>query len=183
MSDKISITRNIVSVDVEADGPAPGLFSMVSFGAVIVDQGLEKTFYGKVRPISPNWKPDALAISGHTRKEHEEFDKPEDVMANFALWLKQNCPERPRFFCDNPGFDFGFMNYYFHRYYGSNPFGWSAFDTNRFYKGLTRDLRSTTRKLKITKHTHHPVDDAKGNAEALLKMSQLYDIKGLRFYD
>jgi hypothetical protein len=32
------------------------------------------------------------------------------------------------------------------------------------------DLYSTFKHLRETKHTHHPVDDAKGNAEALLKM-------------
>jgi hypothetical protein len=175
------VTKNAISVDVEADGPAPGLFSIVSFGAVVIDGEHTKTFYGKVKPISPNWNPSALAISGHTRAEHETFDDPTDVMTNFALWLREHCDGRPRFFCDNPGFDFGFINYYFHRFYGSNPFGWSAFDTARFYKGLRQDLRVTAKKLKTTKHTHHPVDDAKGNAEAVVAMSKLYNIKGLKF--
>jgi hypothetical protein len=43
---------SFIVVDVEADGPMPGSFSMVSFGAVIVREGLNDTFYGKVSPIS-----------------------------------------------------------------------------------------------------------------------------------
>ena len=31
--------------------------------------------------------------------------------------------------------------------------------------------------LRKTKHTHHPVDDAKGNAEALLHMVQTLGLK------
>ena len=46
---------------------------------------------------------------------------------------------------------------------------------DRAYKGIYVDVRSTQaakaineNKDRKTKHTHHPVDDAKGNAEALL---------------
>jgi hypothetical protein len=41
-----------VMVDIEADGPIPGDYSMVCFGAVIVKPALERTFYGKSAPIS-----------------------------------------------------------------------------------------------------------------------------------
>jgi len=45
-----------VMVDIESDGPIPSDYSMVSFGAVIVDDTLDKIFYGKLKPISENWK-------------------------------------------------------------------------------------------------------------------------------
>lgn len=41
-----------IVVDVEADGEIPYKFSMVPFGAVIVESSLSKTFYGEVKPIS-----------------------------------------------------------------------------------------------------------------------------------
>src|SRR5262245_24228599 len=53
-----------VMVDVEADGPIPGDYSMVSFGAVLVREGLDITFYGRLRPVSEAWVPEALAVSG-----------------------------------------------------------------------------------------------------------------------
>ena len=66
-------------VDVESDGPAPGLFSMVSFGAIRVDENM-----------------------------------------------------------------------------------WAASDW--------KNMRKTV-------HTHHPVDDARGNAEALLAIARLYGLR------
>jgi hypothetical protein len=40
------------------------------------------------------------------------------------------------------------------------------------YKGLVQDTRKTFKHLRKTRHTHHPVDDARGNAEALLHMRE-----------
>ena len=100
-----------VSVDVEADGPIPGDFSMVSFGAVIVEPSLSKTFYGKLKPISKNWIPEALAISGFKREETLEFDDPKEVMENFNKWLKGfDFKPRPMFIADNNGLDWQFMS-------------------------------------------------------------------------
>ncbi len=40
-----------VSVDIEADGPIPGDYSMISFGAVVVEPALGRTFGARLRPI------------------------------------------------------------------------------------------------------------------------------------
>ena len=37
-----------IVVDIEADGPIPGDYSMICFGAVIVDENLDKTFNGQL---------------------------------------------------------------------------------------------------------------------------------------
>ena len=66
--------------DVETDGPNFIRNSMVCFGLVLVEPSLSKTFYGKVRPKTDFWKPDALAISGFSREEHLTFDDPFEVM-------------------------------------------------------------------------------------------------------
>jgi len=52
-------------VDIESDGPAPGLYSMVSFAAIRVDEELKTTFKGLTAPISKNFIPEALAISNY----------------------------------------------------------------------------------------------------------------------
>ncbi len=160
-----------VVCDVEADGEIPHKYSMVCFGAVIVDDKLDKTFYGKTKPISELWIPDALAVSGFSREEHEKFDEPKDVMQEFANWLKINSNGKPTFISDNPAFDFSWINYYFHMYYGSNPFGFSARRIGDLYCGLMKDAgknQDWKRKYRKTAHTHHPVQDCLGNAEALL---------------
>ncbi len=159
-----------IMVDIESDGPIPGDYSMISFGAVIVEGDLEKTFYGKLKPISDQWIPQALEVSGHTREETMKFDDPKDVMEDFADWLDINANGRAVFISDNNGFDWMFICWYFHHFTGGNPFGHSSQNLGSLYKGLIKDTFKNFKHLRNTEHTHHPVDDAKGNAEALLTM-------------
>ena len=163
-----------VMIDIESDGPCPGMHSMICFGAVIVEAGLQRTFYATLKPVSETYVPEALAISGFSREDCMKFPDPCDAMQNFDLWLAKNIPrKRPIFWSDNNSYDAGFMNYYFHMYLGRNPFGWSSANLGSFYKGVKRDIYAKFTHLRDTKHTHHPVDDAKGNAEALLKIFQM----------
>lgn len=173
MSNRLNKKFRDVVVDIEADGPAPGIYSMVSFGAIIVEPGLTRTFYGQLKPISDKWIPDALAVSGHSREETLKFRDGYDVMLEFDFWLKDNIDGRPILWSDNNGFDAAFINYYFHKYLERNPFGWSSANIGSFYKGIKNDLYARPNKLRDTVHTHHPVDDARGNAEALLKMLKM----------
>lgn len=159
-----------VMVDVEADGPIPGDYSMICLGAIIVEPELSRTFYGRLKPISPNFVPEALAVSGFSRAECMEFDSPKQVMLKFQKWLKTHCPGRALFISDNNGFDWQFVNWYFHHFLGSNPFGFSSTNLGSLYKGMQRDTFVNFKHLRKTPHTHHPVDDARGNAEALLQM-------------
>ena len=162
-----------IVVDVESDGPYPESmigYSMVCFGAVIVEPSLKKTFYGQTCPISKLFKPEALSISGFTRKEHEEFDDPIEVMKAFDKWIKENSIGHPIFISDNVAYDWQFMNYYFHTTLQKNPFGYSGRRLGDLYCGMMMDTRIKWKHLRDTVHSHNPVDDAMGNAEVLLKM-------------
>ena len=161
-----------IMVDIESDGPIPGDYSMVSFGAVLVNDKLDTTFYGQLKPISDTFIPEALAVSGHTRAETLSFDDPKEVMSNFKLWIEQNCKDKPVFISDNNGFDWMFICWYFHHFLGVNPFGHSSQNLGSLYKGLVKDTFKNFKHLRKTTHSHHPVDDAKGNAEALLYMKK-----------
>jgi len=46
------------------------------FGAVVFDDLLDKTFYGRTRPISDRFVPEALAVSGFSREQHLSFEEP-----------------------------------------------------------------------------------------------------------
>jgi hypothetical protein len=166
-----------IMVDVESDGPIPGDYSMISFGAVLVDEKLDTSFYGKLRPISETFVPEALAVSGFTREETLTFEDPAKVMNDFGAWLKLHCKDRFIFISDNNGFDWMFINWYFHHFTGSNPFGHSSQNLGSLFKGMVKDTFQNFKHLRKTKHTHHPVDDAKGNAEALLSMKTEYGLK------
>ena len=165
-----------VVVDVESDGPIPFRYSMVCFGAVILEAELKRTFYGQVRPVSEQWNEDALAISGFTRQEHESFPDPLSVMEAFDAWLADNVKGRPIFISDNLAFDWQWINWYFHQYLGRNPFGFSGRRIGDLYCGMKMDTGLNPewkRKYRKTTHDHNPVNDAIGNAEALLAMKEM----------
>ncbi len=161
-----------IMVDIEADGPIPGDYSMVSFGAIVVEPSLSRTFYGRLRPISDRWVPEALAVSRLSREETLAFDDPTEVMRAFEAWIAETKGKRKIFIADNNGFDWQFVNWYFHHFLGKNPFGSSSQNLGSLYKGLVKDTFATFKHLRKTAHTHHPVDDARGNAEALLHMKK-----------
>ena len=171
--------NKLVVVDVEADGPIPNKYSMVSFGAIIVEEELNRTFYRMVKPISKFWLAEALKFTNvSSREEHEKLgQEPVEVMHDFSVWLKENINGRPIFISDNPAFDWQWINYYFHAYHNGNPFGYSARRIGDIYCGLVKDGRAQWKHLRDTKHTHNPVDDAKGNAEVILKLRK--EIKNL----
>ena len=105
------------------------------------------------------------------------FEDPATVMAAFRDWLAAECKGRAFFISDNNGFDWQFINWYFHHFLGANPFGFSSTNLGSLYKGLVKDVFVNFQHLRKTKHTHHPVDDARGNAEALLAMKEQLGLK------
>jgi len=165
---------SFIVVDVESDGQNFLRHSMVCFGAVVVEPSLKKTFYGKIRPISGIWEPDALAVSGFSREQHETFDDPVKVMKEFAEWIKSVSIDRPTLISDNNGYDAAWINLYFHEFNnGVNPFGWSSRRIGDLYCGMKFDSRATWKQLRKTKHDHNPLNDALGNAEAILEMQKM----------
>jgi Exonuclease len=170
-----------IMVDVEADGPCPGLYSMIRFGAIVVEPSLNRTFDGFLAPIADNWLPEALAVSGFTRESTLSFETAPITMGRFNRWLNtiataEQSDSYLRFVADNNGFDWQFINWYFWKYLGHNPFGYSSMNLNSLFNGMKGDLRASFKHLRRTKHDHNPVNDAKGNAEAMLVM--LKDLKG-----
>lgn len=168
-----------ISIDVEADGPCPGLFSMLSLGAVVVDGKFDKNFYTTFAPISERYQTEALQVNGFTRDQCLHFKDPEESMNDFFNWLKEINPKNERLFfvSDNPAFDWQFVNYYFCDYIGANPFGHSATNIGSLYKGLVNDTFKNFKHLRVTKHTHNALDDALGNAEALWRMKKELGLK------
>jgi DNA polymerase III epsilon subunit-like protein len=161
---------SLIVVDVEADGPVPHLYSMVSFGAVVVEPSLALSFKGEVRPVSERWLPEALAVSGVSREQHLSFEEPGPVMERFQSWIQESSKGRPVFASDNLAFDWQWINYYFHAYVGRNPFGWSGRRIGDLYCGMVKNGYATWKHLRQTAHDHDPVNDARANAEALLAM-------------
>lgn len=166
-------------VDVEADGPAPGLYSMVSLGAIRVDRELERSYYGRLAPISERFDPEALAVSHVTREEHLGYPPAEEETRRFFEWVKaNNRGGKPVFVSDNPAFDWQWINYYAHLFLGENPFGHSGRRVGDFCAGLEGDWEASGayRALGVTEHTHNPADDARRVAEGLIAIADKHGV-------
>lgn len=156
-----------LSVDVEANGPCPANYSMVSVGIVSLDKTHE--FYAEFCPIAVGFQQGAYDAIGLTWAEHNAMPLAELSTMQMFRWLKALPADRLVFWSDNPAFDWQFVNYYLWRYVGENPFGFSARRIGDLYAGSQHDVAAHTKwkSLRRTKHTHNALDDAKGNAEAL----------------
>lgn len=159
-----------ISVDIEADGPTPTEYSMLSLGAVVVEEGLSRTFYAEMKPRTPNFDWAALKSIGWSREHTLSFPEPEKAITAFHGWLTplKLTDKRLTFVSDNPIFDGMFVFSYLHDYMGVNLFGFSGFSLTSFAKGWERDMHKNHKHLRKTKHTHNALDDAIGNAEAML---------------
>lgn len=163
--------------DIEADGPCPGLFSMISFAVVPVD-AFHEAFYGTLAPLSDRYVPKALAVSGFTREETLSFPQAEHTMLAFREWAQSQQErlqgQRMVLVGDNPGFDFGFLTYYCERFGFSNPFGHSARRLGDLFSGWKGNLNNTRGWQKWTRqrHTHHAKDDATKLAQGFLALRQ-----------
>jgi hypothetical protein len=157
-------------LDVEADGPCPGLYNMISFGLVSLADPSD-SFLGEVSMAFPERSlPEARAISGVTIEQQMTFRSYMLVMRDAEQWILNRTDKTTAvFWSDNPAFDWQFWNWYCSVALDSNPAGYSMRRIGDLYAGEQlnpRDHNSWKKKRK-TAHTHNPVDDARGNAEAL----------------
>ncbi|MFC4112338.1 exonuclease [Nonomuraea zeae] len=165
-----------VAVDVEADGPIPGPYSMISLGMAVAGRA-DLTFYTELRPISDDFVPAALAVSGLDRERlRREAPAPEQAMAAAARWIGHlRTIGRPVFLAAPAVWDGMFVHWYFMRFTGKSPFGatGSGVDLRSYWMGLTGCEWAETRKgiikhrlgLERVPHTHHAGEDAAELAE------------------
>jgi len=155
---------------------------MLSIGACLVDTP-ETSFECTLKPLNRNADPEALAVTGFSLQQLEQCGtEPRQAMTEFDAWVKAACSERdvPVFIGLNAPFDWSFINYYFHRFNGENPFGFTALDIKAYYMGVMgcswRDTRSSamTGCLHPTQRGNHTaVQDAVYQAE-LFRLTREY---------
>ena len=163
-----------ISVDVETAGPTPAQYALLSIGACLVDEP-SRTFYVELQPDRIDFTPQAMAIGGFSLEALKESGvHPKDAMQAFADWVKSVVlpGQRPVFVAFNAPFDWSFINDYFYRYLGENPFGHSALDIKAYYMGLTGVTWAETSMQLITAHileekhlSHNALSDAQDQAE------------------
>jgi DNA polymerase III epsilon subunit-like protein len=179
-----------VVIDVEAAGPNPSDYALLSIGACTIGEQRE-TFYVELRPDRDASTPEAMSIHGLSLEQLAIHGvPPSDAMRQFAAWLDLLTPDgaRPIFVAYNAPFDWMFVNDYFHRYLGHNPFGHAALDIKAYYMGLHGvPWAETTYRLASARYDishpllHHALDDATQEAalfEALLAAQRTHDVTG-----
>jgi ribonuclease T len=142
-----------ISVDVETSGPVPGEFSMLTLGACLAEDQ-SKTFSMSLRPINDAFVPEALAVTGLSLERLAvEGLAPEKEMTQFGHWVASHCHADTQavFVGMNAPFDWAFVNYYFHRSAGANPFGFTALDIKALYMGATGSTWHDTKSSSIAK--------------------------------
>ena len=163
-----------ISVDVEASGPIPEEYSMLSIGACLVFDDTQ-TFSCYLKPTSDRYVPEALKVTGLSleRLRSDGLD-PDEAMQRFKVWVEQVTPEGARavFVGFNASFDWSFVNHYFHYFLGENPFGIAALDIKSMYFGAARCTWEQTRSSEIAqtvnprkKGDHDALHDALYQAE------------------
>jgi ribonuclease T len=170
-----------ISVDVEAAGPLPPTYSMLSLGAVAVDDP-QATFYVEFKPLNDNAVPAAMKVVGRSLQDFAQVGrKPKDAMIALRDWLGSVAKNaKPVFVGFNAAFDWAFVNFFFHQYLGENPFGIGGIDIKSYYMGLRGCTWEDTRSSRIPPefkgsslpHTHNALDDAIEQAELFRRMRQ-----------
>jgi DNA polymerase III alpha subunit (gram-positive type) len=180
-----------IVVDIEADGPAPGLHSMLSIGAIATTESAEVShFYATLKPL-PDCTPDSDTMEWwesqpEAWQEVNSNTRPaETVIKDFYDWV--NSLEKEPIFVASPiGLDYSFVSWYLARFAPSNPFmdsknnGIRSLDLRSFIAGKygfeydqsTRANLPDRLKQIVSGHTHKAIDDAIGYGALLRKALQ-----------
>jgi len=175
-----------VSTDIEADGPVPGLYSMLSFASVAFTAEHEKvgTFEANLEllpsaaqhPETMEWWqsfPEAWAA------HRVNTEDPASAMQRYAEWLN-SLPGAPVFVAYPACVDFMFVYWYMHRFVGSSPFGFVALDLKTLAMAALDMPFHWIRKQNMPEnwfpqgltHSHHAIDDATLQGEMFFKILQ-----------
>ena len=131
-------------VDIECNGPVPGLYAMVSLAAVVVARDasghlhIGDCFYGELKPDAPRFDARAAAIHGldQERLAAEGMTRADFCVA-LAQWVKAHtvAGTEPVFVGHNAPFDWSFVAWIFAEQELANPFGYKALCTKSMATG------------------------------------------------
>ncbi len=138
------VKSSYYSVDVEASGPVPGLYNLLSLGAVVVApdaQGvlaLGESFYVELRPVFAGHLEAANAIHGlDLGRLAEEGLEPRTAMQELSAFVERTRrPGSEAVFVGHVAvFDWMMVAWYFAWCGLTNPFGYKGMDTKSLAVG------------------------------------------------
>lgn len=174
-----------ISTDIEADGPIPGPYSMLSIGAAAFTEadGLIGTFSRNLE-LLPGATPDPDTMEWWSqpkqqaawREARREPVDPKVAMGEYIRWVeglpgveqgKSGGVKNAVFVGYPAGFDFTFVYHYIRSFGLESPFSFSALDIKSFAMAVLKLPYRETVKRNMPKawfpehqHTHVAVDDA-----------------------
>jgi hypothetical protein len=162
-----------ISTDIEANGPIPGVFSMLSFAsaAFTLKKELVSTFSANLSTL-PRAKEDPDTMQWWKNKKkawaaaRKDPQKPHLAMKAYLQWLK-GLPGRPVFVAYPAAFDYTFIAWYLIKFTGENPFSYVALDIKTYACALLKKpFFKTTKKamprrwFDENKKSHIALEDA-----------------------
>lgn len=135
------------SVDVEASGPVPGLYNLVSLGATVVTRGQDgryrvgESFYAEFQPVFPGQDPGANQVHG-LDPEHlaRAGQSPRAALAALSDFVARATEPgtAPTFVGHVAVFDWMYVAWYYAWAGLPNPFGYKGIDTKSMAMGALR---------------------------------------------
>jgi DNA polymerase III epsilon subunit-like protein len=155
-------------VDIECNGPVPGLYDMVSLGAVAVardEAGLLQigaSYYVEIQPQAPRFDARAAEIHGldQDRLQREGLPRRE-AAEQLAVWVRaQTRPGTdPTFVGHNAPFDWSFVAWTYAAEGLDNPFGYKALCTKSLAAGVLNLHWLDTNKEVLSERLGLPAED------------------------
>lgn len=133
-----------VSTDIEADGPIPGEYSMLSFGsaAFTSKKKLVSTFTVNLKTL-PGAKQDSDTMKWWKtqkpawKEANKNQQDPKVAMKVYAKWLR-SLPGKPVFVGYPASVDFTFIYWYLIKFTGGSPFSYVAFDIKTYAMAIMK---------------------------------------------
>jgi DNA polymerase III epsilon subunit-like protein len=155
-------------VDIECNGPVPGLYDMVSLGAVAVAQDeagllqIGASYYVEIQPQAPRFDARAAEIHGldQDRLQREGLPRRE-AAEQLAAWVRaQTRPGTdPTFVGHNAPFDWSFVAWTYAAEGLDNPFGYKALCTKSLAAGVLNLHWLDTNKEVLSERLGLPAED------------------------
>lgn len=173
-----------VSTDIEADGPCPGKFSMLSLASAAFIEGNEtpiSTYTVNIETLpGASTDPDTAKFWERNPEAYVatrvDTKSPEQAMGQYSDWVS-NLDGKPIFVGYPASFDSLFVFWYLHMFAGACPFGWQALDMKSYASATLGVPFTKATKKNFPKswfsglpHTHVALDDAKEQGVTFLRM-------------
>ena len=132
-------------IDIEASGPVPSLYDMISLGAVAVHEvgdgclRLGDSFYVEIIPTAPGWEEEAEGIHGLSKAYLiENGISRREAMTRLTAWVEgtKDSGSDASFVGHNAPFDWSHVAWCYAKEGMKNPFGYKALCTKALATGV-----------------------------------------------